>query len=133
VATALFIMGAWWAPILFLIAFNIGHLGLRTAVLFWGYASRGDAMELMVRFRFTKIAKLFKVTSLAVVGGIVGMLPAWRPEFKPLMDVPGFALALSGMALTLLLITILRRNVSPIQLMLGLALCCLALAYTGVI
>ena len=133
VATALLITGAWWAPILFLVLFNIGHLGLRTAVLFLGYASRGDAMELMARFRFTKVAKLFKVTSLAVVGGIVGMLPAWRTEFKPLMDAPGFALALSGMVLTLLLITILRRNVSPVQLMLGLALCCLALAYTGVI
>jgi mannose/fructose/N-acetylgalactosamine-specific phosphotransferase system component IID len=68
-----------------------------------------------------------------VVGGIVGMLPAWRQEFKPTLEMPGFALVLSGMALTLLLITILRRNVSPVQLMLGLALCCLALAYAGVI
>jgi mannose/fructose/N-acetylgalactosamine-specific phosphotransferase system component IID len=133
VATALLFLGAWWAPLLFLIVYNIGHLTLRTAVLFWGYASRGDAMELMNRFRFTKIAKLFKVMSLAVIGGIIGMLPAWRSEFKPTIDLPGFVLALSGMGMTLLLIAILRKNISPLQMMLVLAACCLALAYAGVI
>lgn len=132
VATALFIMGAWWAPILFLIMYNIGHLGLRTAVLFWGYASRGDAMDLLNRFHFTKFAKLFKVTTLAVAGGIVGMLPDWQAVFRPQAVLHGFPLALAGMAITLVLITILRRNVSPVQLMLGLAACCLALAYAGV-
>jgi hypothetical protein len=42
-------------------------------------------------------------------------------------------MALSGLALTVVLIAIARNGGSPIKLMLGLAACCLVLAYAGVI
>jgi len=133
VATALLMLGSWWAPLLFLVIYNSWHVGLRCAVLFWGFANGGDAVDLLARYRFTRMAKLFKVISLTVLGGILGTMPAWRPELKPAIDMPGLLLALSGMAFTLTLIVVLRRGSSPVKLMLGLAVFCLALAFAGVI
>jgi PTS system mannose-specific IID component len=132
-AAALFITGSWWAPLLFLLLYNSWHVGLRTAVLFWGYTSGGDAVELMARYRFTKMAKLFKVMSLSALGGMLGALPLWRPEFRPALNIPVPLMALAGLALTVVLVAILRKGGSPIKLMLGLAACCLVLAYAGVI
>jgi mannose PTS system EIID component len=133
VATALIMTGSWWAPLLFLLMYNSWHVGLRAAVLFWGYTSGGDAVELLARYRFTKTAQLFKVISLCVLGGILGALPIWRPGFSPEINIPGALMTFSGLALTVILIAILRKGGSPIKLMLGLAACCLALAYAGVI
>jgi PTS system mannose-specific IID component len=133
VAAALLITGSWWAPLLFLLIYNSWHVGLRAAVLFWGYTSGGDAVELMARYRFTKMAKLFKVMSLSVLGGILGALPVWRPELRPALNIPVMLMALSGLALTVVLVAIARKGGSPIKLMLGLAACCLVLAYAGVI
>ncbi len=132
-ATALLLTGSWWAPLLFLLLYNIWHVGLRTSVLFWGYISGGDAVDLMTRYRFTKMAKRFKIVSLAALGGILGVMPAWQPAFKLSLNVPGAVLAFSGLAFTLVLILILRRGVSPLKLMLGFAAVCLVLAYAGVI
>lgn len=133
VAVFLLMTGSFWAPLLFLLIYNSWHVGLRVAVLFWGYTSGGDAVDLIARYRFTRMAKLFKVITLSVLGGILGTMPAWVPEFKTGINIPGAFLALSGMALTLVLIAVLRKRFSPIKLMLGLAACCLALAYAGVI
>jgi PTS system mannose-specific IID component len=131
-AAALFI-GLWWAPLLFLVIFNAWHVGLRAAMVFWGYASRGDAVSLMTRYRFTKMARRFKIITLAVLGCLLGMMPAWRPEFQITLPVPGILLALAGLALTETFIGLLRRGGSPIKLMLGLAGVCVALAYAGVV
>ncbi len=132
-AVAVAIVGSWWAPVLFLVLFNIWHLGLRLGMMFWGYSSGGDAVALMARYRFTKMAKRFKVMSLAMVGGILGMIPLWRVEFRlPLSNRP-VAQTLSGLFITLVLVAIMRRGGSPVKLMLGLAVFCLALAYAGVI
>jgi mannose/fructose/N-acetylgalactosamine-specific phosphotransferase system component IID len=133
VATAFLITGAWWAPLLFLAVFNTWHVGLRAATLFWGYASGGDPVDLMARYPFTKMAKRFKVISLCVLGGILGTLPAWQPEFKPDIAVHGVFLALFGLACMLTMIAFLRSGSSPVKLMLGLAAICLALAYGGVV
>jgi PTS system mannose-specific IID component len=130
-ATALFI-GSWWAPVLFLVIFNLWHVGLRTAMLYWGYASRGDAVLLMAQYSFTKMARRFKLISLTVLGCLLGMMPAWRPEFKIEVHPPGILLALSGLTLTLVLVAVLRRGGSPVKLMLGLAGICMVLAYAGV-
>jgi len=133
VAIAFLVTGLWWAPVLFLVLYNIWHIGLRIAFVFWGYISRGDAVELMRRCRFTRLAKLFKIATLTVLGGILGLLPAWRPELKPDVNIPGIAIALLSLAITLILLMALRKGSSPVKLMLGLAVSCLALAYAGVI
>jgi PTS system mannose-specific IID component len=132
-ATALLMTGSSWAPLLFLVLYNVWHVGIRASALFLGYTNSGDAVDLLGRYRFTKRAKLFKVISLSVLGGMLGMLPAWRPEFRPAVNVGDLFLALSGLAITLVLAEIARKGGSPVKIMLGLAAFCLALAYAGVI
>lgn len=133
IAVALAMAGAWWAPILFLVLYNLWHVGLRMSVLFWGYHSRGDAMALMERYSFTRMARLFKAISLSVLGGIIATISGWRPELVPELPLPGPVLAVAALTGTVVLVVALRRGGSPIKLMLGLALFCLALAYAGVV
>jgi mannose/fructose/N-acetylgalactosamine-specific phosphotransferase system component IID len=132
-AVALIMTGHWWAPLLFLVFFNVWHVGLRAGMLFWGYQSGGDAMALMARHSLMKMAKRLKRITLAVLGGVVGMVPDWRPEFQPAVSTSSLTTALVWLVITLVLVLILRRGGSPIKLMLGLAALCLALVYAGVI
>ena len=132
ISVALLMTGAWWAPLLFLFLYNIWHVGLRAGVFVWGYRSRGDAVALMARYSFTKWARLFKAISLAVIGGMVGMASLWRTELKLTVSLPGFVNTIAGLAITLVLVALLRKGGSPVKLMLGLAGICLALVYAGV-
>lgn len=132
IAAAMIIAGWWWGPLLYLVLYNLWHLGLRTGLLFWGYASAGDALALISHFNFTTWARLFKAVSLAVAGAIVGMMPLWGAEFR--LEAPASAPAIvsMGAGCTLLMLAVMRRGGSPIHLMLGLAAFCLALACLGV-
>ena len=133
IAVAVLMTGARWAPLLFLVLYNGWHVGLRAGVFVWGYQSAGDAVALMARYSFTKMAKLFKAVSLAVIGGTLGMASSWRPELKLTVSLPGFVNAAAGLMITLVLVVVLRKGGSPVKLMLGLAGVCLALVYTGVV
>jgi mannose/fructose/N-acetylgalactosamine-specific phosphotransferase system component IID len=133
VAVALLMTGDSWAPFLFLVFYNVWHVGLRSGMLFWGYRSGGDAMALMTRHSLMKMAKRLKLITLSVLGGIIGMLPDWRMEFQPAFGRPLLPTAFVWMIVTLVLVVILRRGGSPIKLMLGLAVLCLALSYAGII
>ncbi len=133
VTVALLMTGYWWAPLLFLVFYNVWHVGLRAGMLFWGYQSGGDAVALMTRYNLMKTAKRFKLITLTVLGGIIGMVPDWRVEFQPTASGSFLLMALFWLAVTMVLVAIFRRGGSPIQLMLGLAAFCLALAYAGVI
>jgi mannose/fructose/N-acetylgalactosamine-specific phosphotransferase system component IID len=133
IAVAVLMTGSWWAPILFLALYNVWHVGLRLSMLLLGYSSGGDAVALMARYRFTKMAKRFKVIALSMLGGILGTMPLWRPEFRVEGAAPGIVMMMSGLAATLGLVAFMRRGGSPVKLMLGLAACCLALAYAGVV
>ena len=132
IAVAVLMAGAWWAPLLFLVLYNTWHVGLRAGVFVWGYQSAGDAVALMSRYSFTKMAKLFKAVSLAVLGGTLGMASNWRPEFTLTASLPGLVNAAAGLVITLVLVVVLRKGGSPVKLMLGLAGICLVLAYLGV-
>ncbi|MGE5174026.1 MAG: PTS system mannose/fructose/sorbose family transporter subunit IID [Betaproteobacteria bacterium] len=131
-AVAVLMTGSWWAPILFLMLYNAWHVGLRLGMLFWGFASGGDVAALMTRYRFTIMAKRFKIVSLSLLGAILGMMPSWRPEFRPVFNA-GLVPALLGLGLTIVLLEFMRRGGSPVKLMLGLAVICLVLAYAGVV
>ena len=132
IAVAMLMTGAWWAPLLFLVLYNSWHVALRARVFVWGYQSAGDAVALMAHYSFTKMAKLFKAVSLAVIGGTLGIASSWRPELKLTASLPDLANAAAGLVITLVLVVVLRKGGSPVKLMLGLAAVCLALAYTGV-
>lgn len=132
-AAAVLMTGSWWAPVLFLVLYNLWHLGLRAGMLFWGFRSGGDVVALMSRYRFTVITKRFKMLSLGLLGGLLGLFPFWRSEFRPELRAPRFVVLLSALAVTLMLVEAMRRGGSPVKFMLGLAAACLALAYAGVI
>jgi PTS system mannose-specific IID component len=133
VAVALLMTGHWWAPLLFLVFYNVWHIGLRAGMLFWGYRSGGDATALMARYSLMNLAKRLKLTTLVVLGGMIGMIPVWRTEFQPAIRMPVLPMELAWLVVTLILVVILRQGGSPVKLMLGLAALCLALAYAGVI
>jgi PTS system mannose-specific IID component len=132
VAVAALMVGTWWAPLLFLVLYNSWHIWLRAEVLVWGYRSAGDVVSLVARYRFTRMTRLFKALSLAVLGGMLGMLHLWRPEFALPVPAPDRLGTLVGLLVTLVLVGALRKGASPVKLMLGLAAVCFGLAYAGV-
>lgn len=132
-ASAALITGLWWAPLLFLALFNLWHLGLRLGMLFRGYAGGGNAVALMAQYPFTRMARRFKLVSLSLLGGLTALIPVWRQEFRIAAPVPPAVLAGAGLAAVFIIVAIMRRGGSPVNIMLGLAALCLALAYAGVV
>lgn len=132
-AAAVFVAGAWWAPLVFLLVYNIGHVAVRTGLLFLGYATRGDAELLIARYHFTKTVRSFKAVSLALLGGLVGSLAVARPEFRMPASVPGALAVGAGVVMTLLLVAVFRSGWSPVKLLAALAVLCGVLAFIGVV
>ena len=133
VAVALLLSGNRWAPLLFLVLYNIVHVGLRLSLVFVGYATDGDAVALLSRYNFTRLARRYKVLSLFLVGCIVGAISLWDAEFRPPVPFSPPLLAAAGLMLTLAMAALLRLGSSPVKLMIGLAAACLALALGGVV
>lgn len=133
VAVAVLLTGSWWAPLLFLVLYNIVHVGLRLSLVFVGYATEGDAVALLSRYNFARLARRYKVLSLFMIGCIVGTISLWWPVFRPPVHFPAPLLAAGGLALTLGMTALLRIGASPVKLMIGLAAACLALALGGVV
>jgi len=132
-AVAVLLTGAWWAPLLFLVLYNVVHVGLRFSLVFIGYSTQGDVLGLISRYSITRLARRYKVMSLAIVGCIVGTVSVWGPSFRPAMAVPAPGLAAAGLALTLVLTALLRFGATPVNLMIGLAAACLAGAWGGIV
>jgi PTS system mannose-specific IID component len=130
-AVAMFMTGLTGAPVVFLILYNSVHVWLRADVLLCGYRSRGDAVSLLSRYPFTMLAQLFKSVTLAFLGGMLGMIPIWRPEFKIVTSASDTVTAATALLITLALVVVLQKGVSPLKLMLGLAVVCAALAFAG--
>lgn len=129
VAVAALFAGLWWAPLLYLVLYNLVHVGFRAGLVFAGYALRGDVVALVVRWNFARTARLFKVLTLAVLGCIVGTITLWRPELRLPVPVPGVTLA--SLVIVLGLTALLRSGWSPLRLMVGLGVACLLLAWGG--
>jgi mannose/fructose/N-acetylgalactosamine-specific phosphotransferase system component IID len=132
-AVAVLLTGSVWAPLLFLFLYNVIHVGLRFGLVFIGYGTEGDVVGLLSRYNFTRLARRYKVMSLAIIGCIVGTVSAWDPKFRHFENVPAPILAVAALAVTLALTALLRVGASPVKLMLGLAAACLALALGGMV
>ena len=131
VAVALALAGVWWAPLVFLVLFNVGHVGMRLGLIFLGYASGGDVVAFITRYNITKLSRLFKTLSLSLIGGIAGALLLWRSEFRAAIQLPAPLMTVGGLVMVLGMTALYRRGVSPVKMMLGLAAACLALVYGG--
>jgi PTS system mannose-specific IID component len=134
VAVAVFFAGLWWAPLAFLVIYNIWHVGLRAWLLFLGYESGWDAVALVAEFNFTKLARNLKTLSLSLLGGLLGLLPQWRPEFRPpVPDAGPLTIAVGGLAVTLGMVVLLRTGGTPAKLMVVLAVVCVILTFLGAV
>lgn len=133
VAVAAFLGGAAWAPVLYLVLYNIVHVGTRALLVFEGYRTNGDVAILLSRYHFTRLSRLLKVLTLAVTGCIVGFAGAWEPVLWSGSLIDRLLLAGAGLAAVIGMTALLRARVTPVQLMLGLAALCVGLAWGGLI
>ncbi len=133
VAAAALLGGSWWAPVLYLVLYNLVHVGLRCLLVFEGYRTAGDAVALLSRYHFTRLSRMLKVLTLAMLGGIVGTIPSWGRDLGMFGPLDGLLLALASLAAVLGMTALLRSRFSPVKLMLGLAALCLGLAWGGII
>lgn len=133
IAVAVLFGGLEWAPLLYLVLYNVVHVGLRAALLAEGYRTGGNAVELLMRYPFPRLTRLLKFLTLAAVGCIVGTITAWGTEFRTIEPLHGLLLACAALAAVLGMTALLRARVSPVKLMLGLAALCVGLAWGGII
>jgi PTS system mannose-specific IID component len=131
-AVAFLMPGSWWAPLFFLAFYNVWHMGARADLLWLGFRSGGDEAAFMNRFDIPKMTQVIKTMTLAVIGCLIGIAPAWTPQFHLPGLFPGPVQAAIALLVTVVLVALLRRGASPIKLMLVLATVSLILVFLGV-
>lgn len=131
-AVAFLMPGLRWAPLFFLAFYNVWHLGARADLLWLGFRRGGDEAAFMNRFDIPKMAQVFKTMTLTVMGCLIGLAPAWTPQFHLPGQFPGAVQAAIALLVTVALVAVLRRRASPIKLMLALAAVSLILVFLGV-
>lgn len=68
------VLGKWWAPLLFLVLFNVPHLLFRVVGLFGGYALGLGVTELIQRLRLPDMAIRCKQATVLFLGGLSAYL-----------------------------------------------------------
>lgn len=131
-AAAFLLPGFWWAPLFFLVFYNVWHLGARADLLWLGFRSGGDEAAFMDRFDVPRMTQVFKAMTLAIMGCLIGLAPAWTPPFHLPGPFPAVVQAAIALVLTVLLVAVLRRGASPIKLILVLAAASMILVFLGV-
>jgi len=87
-----------WGPILFLVVYNLVHLGLRVGGVFWGYRRGAEAAGLLRSRRFRLVCRPVSwlgplgIAAVAVVAGATGPL-------RPAVATAAVAAAAAGMLL----------------------------------
>lgn len=131
IAAGLLLTGSIWAPVLYLVVYNMVHLSTRAGVLWLGYKSGGDTSVFVTRYNFSAAARIFKAISLSVLGGVVGMITLWRPEITYVLSLPGPLLAAGAMVSVAATAVLMRRGASPVGLITVFAVICLIVALSG--
>ncbi len=131
-AVAFMLSGLWWAPLFYLLFYNVWHVGARAELLKLGFGSQGVPGIIMSRFNVPRMAQVFKTMTLAVMGCLVGLVPVWMTKFRPDVDLSAFIQAALALCVALALAAILRKGGSPIKLMLALAALSMILVLLGV-
>jgi PTS system mannose-specific IID component len=122
-ALALAFRGVLWAPLLFLLLFNLPHLWCRAAGLAQGYTRGVGVVEAVQRRRLPDVAVRLKQAMVLLLGGVCAgqVFSALRQaEASPLWGV-------TAVPLVLLLGGLSRRGVSPLLLTLAGAAVALAI------
>jgi PTS system mannose-specific IID component len=132
-AVAALFSGAWWAPLLYLVLYNAVHIYLRGSLVFAGYATSGDAVALMARYNFTRVARVLKAMTLAMLGCLLSSITVWGPSLAPVVPLPGLFLGGAALVAATGIAVLLRAGATPVKIMLGLAALCLGIALGGII
>lgn len=114
--------GYWWAPLIFLVLFNLPHLWFRTVGLWRGYRLGLGAVSLLQGRHLPDLAVRCKELTVVVLGALCALLAyvALRGEALPLLW-GGAAIPLVA-----LLGWLARRGLSPLLLTMSLATLILA-------
>lgn len=131
-AAAFLLPGMWWAPLFYLVFYNIWHVGARAWLLLLGYRSDGDISAFLGRYPLPAAAQVFKAMTLGVIGCLLGLAAFWMPNIRLAGSLAEAPQALLALTITMTLAAVLRKGGSPIKLMFILAVASLALTYAGV-
>lgn len=127
------LFGLWWAPVLFLVVYNVWHVRQRMRLVLLGYDSAGDISALVAHYPLMRSARIFKLSALAVLGSLAATMPFWHPSLRPPFDLPAWTAACGSLGLILAFAAVMRAGLSPIRLVITCAAVCLALSLIGVI
>jgi PTS system mannose-specific IID component len=68
------VRGSLWAPVVFLLCFNLPHLWLRGVGLVWGYRLGISVVESLQRFRLSDLAVRCKEVTVVLLGALAAYL-----------------------------------------------------------
>lgn len=115
--------GSLWAPVVFLVLFNIPHLWFRTVGLMRGYSLGFEVVEVIQRHRLADVAVHLKEGTVVVLGGLCAYLFFLTLSAENLS--PGWGLA--GIPVVVLLGLLTRKGGSVLMIVLALAAVLIAL------
>jgi PTS system mannose-specific IID component len=112
--------GQWAGAVALWLCYNVVHLGVRTAGVWWGYRDGPRVLGEGLRRRLEGLVRVLSALGSALVGVIVAMLLAPGGEPEPIVAQATLA---AGLALGLL--TAQRPRPSPTEWALGVGVLCL--------
>ena len=92
VALFIAVKGSMWAPLVFLVLFNLPHLGLRCLGLVRGYRLGVDVIELIQRFQLPDMAVRCKEATVVLLGVLSGFLVYSACHRQEVSELWGFFL-----------------------------------------
>lgn len=115
VALLFAVQGFLWAPLVFLVLFNVPHLWVRISGLLRGYQGGLAIIEKIRGRRFPDMAIRFKEGTVILLGGVAaylvagglrqeGLVPEWGLAIFPLMLVVGWLARKGISSLTIILV-----------------------------
>lgn len=121
------VRGSLWAPVVFLLSFNLPHLWMRTLGFFQGYRLGLGVVQVVQRQKIPDLAIRIKEATLVLLGGFTAYLV--YQVFKS-QEVPtGWGMVFLPITGGLMLVS--RKGVSPLQLSMGV--CVLVILLSGII
>ena len=86
------VKGSLWAPVVFLILFNIPHLWMRVGGFFHGYRNGLQVVEVVQRRSLPDLAIRIKETTVVLLGGLTAFLSYQAMENESFAPLWGFGL-----------------------------------------
>lgn len=112
------VRGSLWAPVVFLVGFNLPHLWCRVVWFWQGYRKGLEMVQVIQRFQLPDLAIRLKEMTVVLLGGIsaylVFLLTSWE-EIPPAWGFLAVPLVCAGVFLV-------RRGFSPLSLLVSVTL-----------